>query len=103
MARVAVAFTAWAEKWFPDAFVFVAIAVVVVAAAAMMLAVPGATALGWVILPWCLNSRFMLVRVFGTVGGFLAVSGLFAGFSTPYLPAAKISTTRRPLMSAILP
>jgi hypothetical protein len=47
--------------------------------AAQMLAVPGAVALGWVILPWCLNSRFMLVRVFGTVGGFLAVSGLFAG------------------------
>jgi hypothetical protein len=47
--------------------------------AAQMLAVPGAVALGWVILPWCLNSRFMLVRVFGSVGGFLAVSGLFAG------------------------
>ncbi|MFA5969953.1 MAG: AcrB/AcrD/AcrF family protein [Sphingomonas sp.] len=71
-----------------------------VAAAAMMLAVPGATALGWVILPWCLNSRFMLVRVFGTVGGFLAVSGLFAGFSTPYLPAAKISKRVRAINHA---
>ena len=35
MVRVAVGFTAWAEKWFPDAFIFVAIAVVVVAAAAL--------------------------------------------------------------------
>src|SRR6516164_3616604 len=35
MVRIAIAFTAWAERWFPDAFVFVAIAVVVVAAAAM--------------------------------------------------------------------
>ena len=35
MVRIAVGFTAWAEKWFPDAFIFVAIAVVVVAAAAL--------------------------------------------------------------------
>jgi len=35
MVRMAIGFTAWAEKWFPDAFVFVAIAVVVVALAAM--------------------------------------------------------------------
>ena len=31
MVRIAIGFTAWAERWFPDAFVFVAIAVVVVA------------------------------------------------------------------------
>ena len=31
--RVAIGFTAWAERWFPDAFIFVAIAVVVVALA----------------------------------------------------------------------
>jgi hypothetical protein len=54
--------------------------------AAQLLAVPGATALAWIILPWCLNSRSMIVRVFGTVGGFLAVSGLFAGFAIKYLP-----------------
>ena len=35
LARMAIRFTAWAERWFPDAFVFVAIAVVVVAAAAL--------------------------------------------------------------------
>jgi short-chain fatty acids transporter len=35
LARVAIAFTRWAERWFPDAFVFVAIAVVVVALAAL--------------------------------------------------------------------
>jgi hypothetical protein len=35
LARAAIRFTAWAERWFPDAFVFVAIAVVVVAAAAL--------------------------------------------------------------------
>ena len=36
LVRIAIAFTAWAERWFPDAFVFVAIAVVVVALAAML-------------------------------------------------------------------
>ena len=39
MVRVAVGFTAWAEKWFPDAFIFVAIAVVVVAVAALSVTV----------------------------------------------------------------
>lgn len=47
--------------------------------AAQMLAVPGATALLWVAIPQLHGSRFMLVRVFGTVGGFLLISGLFAG------------------------
>jgi short-chain fatty acids transporter len=34
LVRIAIGFTAWAERWFPDAFIFVAIAVVVVALAA---------------------------------------------------------------------
>ena len=36
LVRIAIAFTAWAERWFPDAFIFVAIAVVVVALAALI-------------------------------------------------------------------
>ena len=56
--------------------------------AAQMLALPGATALAWIVLPWCLNSRSMLVRVFGTVGAFLVISGLFAG-AIDYLPIKK--------------
>jgi short-chain fatty acids transporter len=35
LVRIAIGFTAWAERWFPDAFIFVAIAVVVVSLAAM--------------------------------------------------------------------
>ena len=31
LERLGIRFTAWAERWFPDAFIFVAIAVVVVA------------------------------------------------------------------------
>jgi hypothetical protein len=54
--------------------------------AAQMLAVPGAVALAWILVPWCLNSRHLLVRVFGTVAAFLAVSGTFAGLMVNYLP-----------------
>ena len=54
--------------------------------AAQMLAVPGATALAWIVLPWCLGHRLMLVRVFGTTAAFVAVSGLFAGLMIQYLP-----------------
>ena len=35
LARLALRFTAWAERWYPDAYVFVALVVVIVALAAM--------------------------------------------------------------------
>jgi hypothetical protein len=54
--------------------------------AAAMLAVPGSAALAWVLVPWLLGHRSMFVRVFGTVAGFLLVSGLFAGLVIRYLP-----------------
>lgn len=49
--------------------------------AAQLLAVPGATALGWIVLPWFLRHRLLPVRVLGTVAAFLLISGLFAGFA----------------------
>ncbi len=52
--------------------------------AAQLLAVPGAVALGWIVLPWCLNHRSVLVRVFGTVAAFMIVSGAFVGFVVKY-------------------
>ena len=36
LSRLGLRFTAWAERWFPDAYVFAALAVVVVACAAMV-------------------------------------------------------------------
>lgn len=36
LARTALRFTAWAERWYPDAYIFVALVVVVVAAGAML-------------------------------------------------------------------
>jgi len=61
--------------------------------AAQMLSVPGATALAWIVVPWCLRQRSVLVRVFGSVIGFLIVSGLFAGFVLKYLPSEKPTKT----------
>lgn len=54
--------------------------------AAQLLAVPGATALGWIVFPWFLNHRLLPVRVLGTAAAFLAVSGMFAGAAIKYLP-----------------
>ncbi len=64
--------------------------------AAQLLAIPGAVALAWLLLPWLFNHRLMPVRVFGTVIGFLVVSGLFAGLAIKYLPIDRPTTyTRR--------
>lgn len=54
--------------------------------AAQLLAVPGAAALAWVAVPWCLRSPHLLVRVFGSVAAFITVSGLFAGLAIKWLP-----------------
>jgi short-chain fatty acids transporter len=76
MVRVAVGFTSWAERWFPDAFVFVAIAVVIVAAAAMVagaspLAVSQAFGGGF----WSLIT-FTMQMAFVAIGGYVvATSG----------------------------
>ena len=60
--------------------------------AAQLLAVPGATALAWIVLPWFLGNRHMMVRVFGTVAAFVTVSGLFAGLAIKYLPIDRPDT-----------
>lgn len=54
--------------------------------AAQLLAVPGATLLGWIVLPWLLDHRSWPVRIAGTAAAFLIVSGLFAGLIIKYLP-----------------
>ena len=74
MVRVAVGFTAWAEKWFPDAFIFVAIAVVVVAAAAFAngaspLAVSEAFGGGF----WSLIT-FTMQMAFVAIGGYVVAT-----------------------------
>lgn len=54
--------------------------------AAQLLAVPGATALAWLLIPRLMASRLMVVRVFGTVAAFLLVSGILVQQAAQYVP-----------------
>ena len=54
--------------------------------AAQLLAVPSAVALAWALVPAVLANRSAVVRVFGSVGAMLIVSGLFAGLMIRWLP-----------------
>ena len=54
--------------------------------AAAMLAVPGATALGVLLLPMVLGHRSAIVRVVGPVAAFMLVTGLFSWYVVKYLP-----------------
>ncbi len=54
--------------------------------AAQLLAVPGATALAWLVIARIFASRFLLVRVVGTVAAFLLVSGILAQQALTYIP-----------------
>ncbi|MDB5690899.1 MAG: hypothetical protein JWL91_2775 [Sphingomonas bacterium] len=68
--------------------------------AAQLLAVPGAAALGWAILPAWARHRLMLVRVFGTVIGFLIVSGLAVYFIVNMIPQPVQTTGRKAVATA---
>jgi hypothetical protein len=54
--------------------------------AAQLLAVPGATALAWLAIGRIFASRFLLVRVLGTVLAFLLVSGILAQQALRFFP-----------------
>ncbi|WP_294338134.1 AcrB/AcrD/AcrF family protein [uncultured Sphingomonas sp.] len=93
-ARGTAAFT----RWLPVAL-FTTFAVLMLlwqvraGPAAQLLAVPGATALAWIIVPWCLGHRLVAVRVLGSVAAFLVISGLAAGLALRFLPAGQASKT----------
>lgn len=67
MARAALRSAAWAEKWFPDAYVFAVLGVVIVAAAAMLGgATPRATAEAfgggfWSLIPFTMQMAFVVI------------------------------------------
>src|SRR5579862_437220 len=74
LVRLAIAFTAWAERWFPDAFIFVAIAVVVVSLGAIIngaspLAVSEAFGNGF----WSLIT-FTMQMAFIVIGGYVVAT-----------------------------
>src|SRR5207342_3976610 len=74
MVRVAIGFTAWAEKWFPDAFIFVAIAVVVVAIAALINgASPVAVSVAFGNGFWSLIT-FTMQMAFVAIGGYVVAT-----------------------------
>jgi hypothetical protein len=65
------------------------------AGASQLLAIPGATGLGWSLILWFQAQRWMLVRVFGTVGAFILVSGALAVYAGDWLEADQPSTPAR--------
>jgi hypothetical protein len=79
--------------------------------AAQTFAVPGAAALGWLLIPRAQASSRMLVRVFGTVAAFLIISGIAAQFAVEEIPGTKggglpaVAQANRlcPTMPALLP
>lgn len=66
-ARIALGFTGWAEKWFPDSFIFAAVALVIVAAAAMAngaspMTVSKQFGVGfWSIIPFTMQMAFVAI------------------------------------------
>lgn len=74
--------------------------------AAQLLAIPGAVALAWAILPALLNFRTerplvgVLVRVFGTAAAFVLVSGYFAPLALRLLPIDQPSTRTKTINRA---
>jgi short-chain fatty acids transporter len=77
LVRIAIAFTAWAERWFPDAFIFVAIAVVVVALAAL---INGASP---VAVSVAFGNGFWSLITFTMQMAFVAIGGYVVATSSP--------------------
>ncbi len=74
LARLGLRFTNWAERWFPDAYVFVCLAVAVVAAAAMLNgASPMAVAKSFGDGFWSLITFTMQMAIVA-IGGYVAAS-----------------------------
>src|SRR6201988_3835899 len=74
LVRPAIRFTAWAARWFPDAFIFVAIAVVVVAIAALINgASPVAVSVAFGNGFWSLIT-FPMQMAFVAIGGYVVAN-----------------------------
>jgi hypothetical protein len=91
------AWRAWGTRafgaWAPVAFVSVISLLLVLwqtrqGPAAQLMAVPGATALCWAIIPKLANHKSVFVRTFGVVAAFLTLSGITTGLIATNLPAA---------------
>lgn len=86
--------TARFAAWVPVALVSIVSALLLLwqmraGPAAQLMAVPGATALAWAILPRLAWHRLMAVRTLGVIAAVLAVSGAGVILALPYLEADK--------------
>ncbi len=81
LARIALGFTGWAERWFPDAYIFAALAVVLVSVAAL---VNGAPPLA---VAKSFGDGFWSLITFTMQMAFVVISGYVAASSPP---AAKL-------------
>ena len=77
LARIAIGFTGWAERWFPDAFIFVAIAVVIVALVAI---INGASPLA---VSVAFGNGFWSLVTFTMQMAFVAIGGYVVATSAP--------------------
>lgn len=77
LARLAIGFTVWAEKWFPDAFIFVAIAVAIVALAALANGASPAT------VSQTFGNGFWSLITFTMQMAFVAIGGYVVATSAP--------------------
>ncbi len=94
LARLGLAFTNWAEKWFPDAYVFVCLAVAVVAAAAMLNgAAPTAVAKAFGDGFWSLIIFTMQMAIVA-IGGYVVASSPPAAWLIDKLAAVPRSGSR---------
>jgi short-chain fatty acids transporter len=96
LVRMAIGFTTWAERWFPDAFIFVAIAVVVVSLAALAngavpLVISRAFGDGfWGLIPFTMQMAFVVI------GGYVVASSAPAQKLIRRGPAPALSASWRP-------
>jgi short-chain fatty acids transporter len=81
LVRAALGFTSWAERWFPDAYIFAALAVVVVSIAALLNGAPPQA------VAKCFGDGFWALITFTMQMAFVAISGYVAASSPP---AAKL-------------
>ncbi len=77
LVRVAIGFTAWAERWFPDAFIFVAVAVVVVSLGAIA---NGASPLA---VSQAFGNGFWSLIIFTMQMAFIVIGGYVVATSAP--------------------
>jgi short-chain fatty acids transporter len=79
LARLALRFTAWAERWYPDAYVFVAMVVVIVALAAMA---RGATPF---VVAKAFGDGFWSLIIFSLQISMIAINGYVVASAPPML------------------